>query len=570
MNGNKLSEATRLEMERNFEAAIALLLELVRDDPTCIEAYVHLAADSGILKRFRQAEQYARMALRMNPQCGRARYYLACALRDQFRLDEAYREMEKALSLIKRDASAGTLAQSLGIELPLFGWNANVEQDAMALRMRMLLERHRKKGTINEVPRFTPVPGGIKTYHNGRHGFEIDLPENWQAPDKPEQFDRILGPVDLTDPHDFFQFGCLDEAFNFVINPLGLEPSLEDTETEFTLFAQDNHFYDVVSGRLTVGGREHVCAHYRVQDRSGTRWNKKYMIVFGGIEYSITGTCNDPQFFARRESDWDAIVATFRLLVPVDDSSLNSSRNSRLLEKRRDITELRLLRREIGGLLYGQAYDAIEMENYPLARALLMQCLRENPDHRLAHKEMAVVLKELGEMRGALRHRREVKRLDPADIVNRINLVELLAGCGDRKEAWRETDELGAMDPNNSHYQELRASLSNKKRPNYQLRFFLSLLYFLFVIYDALIGGVVLRAYWLPVIGCVPAAHYFNQSGPWVGINRKTTNWLTMILYLSTIMITLYKQGLGTLIIVLLIPVFMIGMAILSDNALKE
>jgi hypothetical protein len=72
------------------------------------------------------------------------------------------------------------------------------------------------------------------------------------------------------------------------------------------------------------------------------------------------------------------------------------------------------------------------------------------------------------------------------------------------------------------------------------------------------------------VIGCVPAAHYFNQSGPWVGINRKTTNWLTMILYLSTIMIILYMQSLGTLIIVLLIPVFMIGTAILTDNALKE
>jgi len=128
MNENKLSEATRLEMERNFEAAIALLLELVRDDPTCIEAYVHLAADSGILKRFRQAEQYARMAVRMNPQCGRARYYLACALRDQFRLDEAYQEMEKALSQIKRDASAGTLAQSLGIELPLIEWNAKLNR----------------------------------------------------------------------------------------------------------------------------------------------------------------------------------------------------------------------------------------------------------------------------------------------------------------------------------------------------------------------------------------------------------------------------------------------------------
>ena len=76
MNESKLAEATRLESEQNFEGAIALLKDLVRHDPTCVEAYVHLAADSGILRRFRQAEWYARSALDLDPASGRARYYL--------------------------------------------------------------------------------------------------------------------------------------------------------------------------------------------------------------------------------------------------------------------------------------------------------------------------------------------------------------------------------------------------------------------------------------------------------------------------------------------------------------
>ena len=61
MHESILTEVIRLEeTERNFEGAIALLKDLIRQDPTCVEAYVHLAADSGILRRFSQAEQYAR------------------------------------------------------------------------------------------------------------------------------------------------------------------------------------------------------------------------------------------------------------------------------------------------------------------------------------------------------------------------------------------------------------------------------------------------------------------------------------------------------------------------------
>ena len=301
MNESRLDEATRLEeTEKNFEAAIVLCLEIVRDDPNCIEAYVHLAADSGMLKRYRQAEIYAWAGLRINPDYGRARYYLACALRDQLRLEEAYVEMEKALELVRREAYRGSVAERQGIQFPLFGWNKHVEEDAMNLRMQMLLQGNKKRGSLYEPPNFTPKADGIKTYHNDRHGFEIDVPVDWQAPDPSTPFDRLLEPTGKTDPHDFFQFNSPEEAFNFVINPLGLEPALENTEAEFTIFAQDHHFYDVVFDRISVGGREHVTAHYHVLDAMGERWNKKYMVVFGGIEYSITGTCDDAQFFAEQ------------------------------------------------------------------------------------------------------------------------------------------------------------------------------------------------------------------------------------------------------------------------------
>ena len=46
-----LAEAARLEDEkRDFPGAMALLKEHLAAHPECVEAYVHLAADSGILR----------------------------------------------------------------------------------------------------------------------------------------------------------------------------------------------------------------------------------------------------------------------------------------------------------------------------------------------------------------------------------------------------------------------------------------------------------------------------------------------------------------------------------------
>ena len=90
-----LAEATRLEdKQRDFPKAMALLKTHLVAHPECVEAYVHLAAVSGILRNFADAEEYARLGLAIDPASGRARYYLGCALRSQGRLEDALGEEE--------------------------------------------------------------------------------------------------------------------------------------------------------------------------------------------------------------------------------------------------------------------------------------------------------------------------------------------------------------------------------------------------------------------------------------------------------------------------------------------
>jgi tetratricopeptide (TPR) repeat protein len=149
MHEELLTQIIRIEeVDRNFERAIDLLKHLVWKDPTCIEAYVHLAADFGILGNYPQAEQYARNALNLDQKYGRARYYLACALRDQGKLDEAYIEMEQALVLVKKAAVKGTGAEANWESFPLFGWNRKVQDDAINLHAQIIrrnIEEYRQK-----------------------------------------------------------------------------------------------------------------------------------------------------------------------------------------------------------------------------------------------------------------------------------------------------------------------------------------------------------------------------------------------------------------------------------------
>ncbi len=228
-----------------------------------------------------------------------------------------------------------------------------------------------------------------------------------------------------------------DEAFNLTARPLLPERLLEYTEFEFRQYTQHQGYTDLEFGRILVGGRYHVLARYNMGKGA---WSKKYMIVFAGIEYAITATCFDQLKLAEKESNWDAIVKSFRL---------------RKWSERND-AEIKARRSEVAGELFARAYEASSNGRYPEACTLLEQCLTDNPNHILAHKELAFVLKITGDAKGALPHRREVKRLDPSDSVNRFNLAGILYILDDRDEALREVEELIMMDPSNPRFLELR------------------------------------------------------------------------------------------------------------------
>ena len=156
-----------------------------------------------------------------------------------------------------------------------------------------------------QVPK--PVPEPTQTYRNEEQGFKIDIPEKWRR-----------SRISSSGPGDLVQYGCYEEAFNFLAAPLSPEPPLDQTERDFVQHAMLMGFSELAFGRIQVAGKEHVCAKYRILDGSSERWNKKYMIVLDEIEYTITGTSDIKDWFVKREKDWDAIVRTFRPLGKSD------------------------------------------------------------------------------------------------------------------------------------------------------------------------------------------------------------------------------------------------------------
>jgi tetratricopeptide (TPR) repeat protein len=257
----------------------------------------------------------------------------------------------------------------------------------------------------------------MKTYRNDELDFEIKVPESWTGP-------TVNSPT-LSDKS--VVFGCgTDEAFNIQIGPLVPEPTLDFTERHFTEFALNNNCSNLEFGRITVEGKQHVWARYFMKFGG---WTKKYMIVLGGMEYAITATCYDFKLLTGKEKVWDELV------------------NSLCLGKRKQqtISEIETYRKNSAGELYAKAYQAVSGERYLEARSLLEQCLRDDPNHVLAHKELAIVLKKTGDLRGALTHRIEVKHLDPSDTINRYNLADILSGLGKNNLANQEIKELQAM-----------------------------------------------------------------------------------------------------------------------------
>lgn len=264
----------------------------------------------------------------------------------------------------------------------------------------------------------------MKKYTNEALGFEIDIPEEWPLP-------TILESDTLV-----FNYKPI-EGLNFVIGAKLPERLLEYTEFEFRHFAHNAGHTELVFGRISVGGKDHVWARYKMP--SGV-WAKKYIIVFSGVEYAITASCGNQRILADRESIWDTVVKSFRL--------------TERREQARAFIEYK--RADAAGDLYQRAYEEAATGHYSEAITLLNECLEQNPNHRLAHKELAFILKNTGNLKDALAHREIVKQLDPSDQVNRFNLAGILFMLKEGDRALKEMDDLLVMDSSNVQFLELR------------------------------------------------------------------------------------------------------------------
>ncbi len=328
-----------------------------------------------------------------------------------------------AEQLMEYAFTAGCLEQKSLLEMEK-DWD-----EAVSSFRPLLLEPERlvSKSAASETIKNDYSSIGRELYTNEKHQFCIQLPANWSlAPEPPSAFVAAFGlsiPPGMN--KDCFQFGCMEEAMNFEIAPLSPEPLLEDTEKEFVIFTRMRGYKNLHFGRINVAGKEHVCADYFIDDAMGKRWNKKYMLVFGGIEYALTCTTHGAEWFAAREKDWDVVVRTFRPLKKVDQPIDNGLEVEKAREERRAYVQQHAEMLEDPWKLYAKACEAMALRQYVDAQILLNEYLQLAPDHIQAHKDLARILEKTGDIDGAVQHLKEVQRLDPDDKVNRSNLARL-------------------------------------------------------------------------------------------------------------------------------------------------
>jgi len=383
----------------------------------------------------------------------------------------------------------------------------------------------------------------MKIYRNEKHGFEIKIPEDWSL-------DSGSLPVWISLPHTLkygwnpsvtVQFVGVNESFNINVETMTPELPPDVTELLSIIQLQDMGCVNCQFGRITVEGKSHTWARYVFPDKM---WSKKYLIVLGGNGYAMTAACHERELSTQQEKVWDMVASSFRLLKPVDASiiALNqSSKAYRMVAQVRETLQMRVERRS-RNLSYGRACDLIEENRYSDARFWLEKCLDEFSDDTIETQvfilnKLVSVSKESGDRKSIIRYRKEIKRLNPSDHMNRIDLAKLLDGCGYRKEAIQEAEELKVLEPNGKRIQELKTSLSSNPRPNYRLRFILSVACFLIICWNVLTKGIVLQAPWLAAIVCLFAAYHLNLSGQWIGLTKKVSNAITIVLHFSTIAI---------------------------------
>ncbi|HUI87406.1 MAG TPA: hypothetical protein VLX61_01650 [Anaerolineales bacterium] len=260
----------------------------------------------------------------------------------------------------------------------------------------------------------------MRSYKNEELGFEIEIPENWHTPILESQ-NKIVFDI------------APSQTIIILVERLSPERLLEFTQYEFMQYCRARGYTGVEFGRIYVENKEHVCAIYNM---GNDNWAKKYMIVFDYVEYGITGLCSGKKELIESEKQWDTIVRSFKLVKWRE-------KEGRSIKGFRSKTE---------GELYEEAYELAEAGRYQEACLTLEKCLRENPNHIQAHKELAFILKNTGDVKGACMHRQIVKKLDPSDQINQYNLAIIYYMLGSKIEAMLEIDELLLKQPNDERY----------------------------------------------------------------------------------------------------------------------
>jgi hypothetical protein len=171
----------------------------------------------------------------------------------------------------------------------------------------------RQKGGIGLEADAPAETNEWKTYRDPKHGFEIDIPENWViykevAPALASVFFRLRYGWN---PHVDVAFANgPDEIINVVVEIMNPEPTSNLTEQFFRLYAQNMNYTHCEYGRIVVVNKAHTWTRYVVKNQI---WSKKYLIVLNGKGYAITASCNNKEMFLQSEEVWDAIAASLRM-----------------------------------------------------------------------------------------------------------------------------------------------------------------------------------------------------------------------------------------------------------------
>jgi len=154
----------------------------------------------------------------------------------------------------------------------------------------------------------------MKTYKDTKYNIEITIPDEWYL-------DREKLPI-LTSILFLIKMGWVpgveiqfhnseNEALNIAIEKMEPEPTPEICEMMFRFVAQQGNYDQISFGRISVGGKDHAYARYRFCDAI---WSKKYMIVLNGTGYAITGSCLNYEILIERETVWDSVVRSLKIL----------------------------------------------------------------------------------------------------------------------------------------------------------------------------------------------------------------------------------------------------------------